>query len=63
MSTVAGSYTNGVGNSGYSGDGGPAVAALLADPVNPALDAEGNLYFADEDNFVIRKVSQVSPLP
>lgn len=63
MSTVAGSYTNGVGNSGYSGDGGPAVAALLEDPVNPALDVEGNLYFADEDNFVIRKVSQASPLP
>ncbi len=63
MSTVAGSYTNGVGNSGYSGDGGPAVNALLENPYNPTLDAEGNLYFADNDNFVIRKVSQVSPLP
>ena len=63
MSTVAGSYTNGVGNTGYSGDGGPAVNADLCSPYNPALDANGNLYFADNGNFVIRKVSQVSPLP
>jgi NHL repeat len=63
MSTVAGSYTNGVGNGGYSGDGGPAVDADLADPTNPALDAAGNLYFSDTGNFVVRKVSQASPLP
>jgi sugar lactone lactonase YvrE len=63
MSTVAGSYTNGVGNGGYSGDGGPAVKATLSNPYNPALDADGNLYFADNDNFVIRKVSLASPLP
>jgi sugar lactone lactonase YvrE len=63
ISTVAGSYTNGVGNSGYSGDGGPATAATLSNPSNPTLDTEGNLYFADSDNFVIRKVSKVSPLP
>lgn len=63
MSTVAGSYTNGVGNTGYSGDGGPAVNAYLCSPYNPALDGNGNLYFADNGNFVIREVSQVSPLP
>ena len=63
LSTVAGSYANGVGTYGYSGDGGPATAATLSDPAHLTLDADGNLYFADTENFVIRKVSEVSPLP
>ncbi|MEO6326201.1 MAG: hypothetical protein ABIT01_13600, partial [Thermoanaerobaculia bacterium] len=51
VTTVAGS-----GNSGYSGDGGPAVAALLNLPVGVALDAQGNLFIADAQNHVIRRV-------
>ncbi|MBI3693435.1 MAG: hypothetical protein HY238_01150 [Acidobacteria bacterium] len=42
------------------GDGGPAAEAVLDWPVGMALDAAGNLYFADMHNDVIRRVS--SPL-
>jgi sugar lactone lactonase YvrE len=51
ISTVAGS-----GEAGYSGDGGPAVAAKLNGPSGLALDAFGNLYIADSGNSVVRKV-------
>jgi uncharacterized protein (TIGR03437 family) len=43
--------------SGYYGDGGAATAATLNDPEGVALDAAGNLYIADTQNDVIRKVS------
>ncbi len=49
--TVAGSN-----QFGYSGDGGPATAAALAFPSAVATDSAGNLYIADTDNNVIRKV-------
>ncbi len=42
---------------GYSGDGGPAVSALLGYPAGVALDGSGNLYFVDYDFDVVRKVS------
>jgi sugar lactone lactonase YvrE len=42
---------------GYAGDNGPAVNALLAGPEGLALDGAGNLYIADTDNNVIRKVT------
>lgn len=51
ITTVAGT-----GAAGYSGDGGPAVAAKLNAPYSVALDAAGNLYIADANNNVIRKV-------
>jgi len=41
---------------GYSGDGGPATSALLRDPQGIAFDGAGNLYIADNQNFVIRRV-------
>jgi hypothetical protein len=44
------------GVSGFSGDGGPAVAAKLSGPKGVALDANGNLYFADQNNNRIREV-------
>src|SRR5579871_538226 len=50
ISTVAGN-----GNGGFSGDGGPAVSAQLSSPQAIALDAQGNLYIADNNNR-IRKV-------
>lgn len=46
----------GAGEPGWAGDAGPATAALLNEPKNVALDAAGNLYVADSENHVIRKV-------
>ena len=52
ITTIAGS-----GDSGYLGDGGPAILALLSNPQSIAIDANGNLYIADEGNNVIRAIS------
>ena len=43
--------------SGYSGDGGPATAALLDHPAGVAVDANGDLFIADTGNNVIREVT------
>jgi len=51
ITTVAG--TN---SSGYAGDGGPAIRALLNRPSGLALDAYGNLFIADAGNQRIRRV-------
>jgi uncharacterized protein (TIGR03437 family) len=51
LSTVAG------GGAGFSGDGGPATAALLLGPDDAVEDANGNLYIADKGNNRIRKVN------
>ncbi len=53
ISTVAGYGTG----AGYGGDGGPATAADMRFPTNVALDAAGNIYFADAGNHCIRKVN------
>ena len=52
ISTVAG-----VGSYGYSGNGGPATSAKLSEPLGVAVDALGNLFIADYNNDVIRKVN------
>jgi uncharacterized protein (TIGR03437 family) len=52
ITTVAGN-----GNYGYSGDGGPATNAALADPFGVTVDSAGNIYIADTSNNRIRKVS------
>ena len=52
ITTVAGN-----GNAGYSGDGGPATAAMLNNPYGIAVDRAGNLFIADLNNSRIRKVS------
>ena len=46
----------GAGESGCAGDARPATAALLNEPKNIAVDAAGNLYIADSENHLIRKV-------
>lgn len=46
----------GTGSAGYTGDGGPALSATINDPQGIAYDGAGNLYIADNLNFVIRKV-------
>ena len=53
INTVAGN-----GDSGFSGDGGPATSAQLASIFSDiALDASGNLYIADGTNRRIRMVT------
>ena len=47
----------GTGLSGYSGDGGSASLATLANPSGIATDLSGNLYVADYYNNCIRKIS------
>jgi len=58
ISTYAGDFNT----PGYTGDGGPAtkVGVGLNNPVAVALDAAGNLYIADSQNSVIRKVTAAS---
>ena len=46
----------GMGTRGYAGDGGPATAASLNMPHEIAFDARGNMYIAERDNHVVRKV-------
>lgn len=54
-----GSLTTAVGNGflGYGGDGGPAYSAQLAYPTALAVDQQDNLYIADSQNHLIRKVT------
>lgn len=52
INTVAGTGTR-----GFSGDGGPATSAAINGPEGLALDAAGNLYFADWGNSRIRRLS------
>ncbi len=54
ITTVAG--TNSLA-ADYSGDGGKAVAATLNNPMGVAVDSFGNLYIADYNNNVVRKVN------
>lgn len=51
VTTVAGN-----GQKGYAGDGGPAVEASLNMPHELRFDAKGDIYIAERDNHVIRKV-------
>ena len=52
ISTVAGN-----GTYGYSGDGGSATKAQLSYPYGIAVDSGGNLYIADANNRVVRRVT------
>ena len=53
ISTMAGT-----GERGYSGDSGPAMAALMSEPFMCAFDAAGNLYIAEAMNHCIRRVDR-----
>lgn len=47
----------GTGRSGFTGDGGLAVRAEIADPGGMAFGRDGTLYFADDGNGRVRAVS------
>ncbi|MDN5943156.1 MAG: hypothetical protein L0H94_14850 [Nitrospira sp.] len=50
----------GAGASGWSGDGAVASAACLNEPKSLTLDAKGNLFIADSENHVVRKVDRTT---
>jgi sugar lactone lactonase YvrE len=52
ISTIAGT-----GTAGYAGDGGAASSAALNGPQGLAADRYGDLYIADTNNNVVRKIS------
>jgi hypothetical protein len=52
ITTVAGN-----GTASYAGTGVPATTAELDRPYAVAVDASGNLYIVDTQNFVVRKVT------
>ena len=53
INTIAG---NGVTIPTFGGDGGPAVDAILFQPIAQAVDSQGNIYIADFSNQIVRKV-------
>jgi sugar lactone lactonase YvrE len=55
ISTLAGN-----GEPGHSGDDGPATAACLNEPKSLAVDQFGNVYIADSENHVVRKVDRAT---
>jgi DNA-binding beta-propeller fold protein YncE len=46
----------GDGKKGYSGDGGPALAASLNQPYEIRFDKAGNMFFVEMQNHVVRRV-------
>ena len=60
INSIAGDGTAESG--GYTGDDGPATAALLNYPTQPAMDVFGDLFFGDYSNNVVRIIGSVAPL-
>jgi uncharacterized protein (TIGR03437 family) len=52
ITTIAGN-----GSKGFSGDGGPAIAASLYNAVRVAVDPAGNVVIADQSNHRIRRIT------
>lgn len=52
ITTIAGDSA-----AGYSGNGGPAIHAELKYPTDVVVDDSGNIFIADQDNYVVRKIN------
>ncbi len=52
----------GTGDPGFAGDGRPALQACLNEPKGLAIDSQGNLFVADSENHVVRRVDCVTGL-
>ncbi|MGQ0554364.1 MAG: NHL domain-containing protein [Nitrospiraceae bacterium] len=50
----------GNGESGCTGDGGPSIQARLNEPKGLTIDYHGNIYVADSENHVVRKVDRAT---
>jgi len=59
ISTVAGQL--GVAGA-YTGDGGAAISASLWGPADVIFDSSGNMYIADADNDLVRKVTSTGTI-
>ena len=46
----------GTGEAGYTGDGGPATDATLREPFMCSFDTDGNLFFCEARNHIVRRV-------
>jgi streptogramin lyase len=55
ITTVAGN-----GTKGYSGNGGPAIQAKLNEPYEVRFDEDGNMFFVEMQNHVVRRVDAKS---
>ena len=53
LTTVAGN-----GQAGYSGDGGAATGAMLNQPYEVRFDRDGNMYFVEMRNHIVRQVDR-----
>ncbi len=58
ITTVAGGGSGCIGGDSV-GDNCPATSAILSSPMGVAIDGAGNLYIADRNNQLIRKVAPV----
>ncbi len=52
----------GTGIAGFSGDSGPATLAQLDTPEDVAVDASGNIYILDVNNYRVRKINSVGTI-
>ena len=65
VSGTTGNITNFAGsptNIGFSGDNGPATAALMSYPISITISPSGDIYFCDSGNACLRKVSGTTGL-
>ncbi|HWZ52194.1 MAG TPA: hypothetical protein VNW54_12095 [Granulicella sp.] len=58
MAAATGTITTiaGKGAAGFSGDGGPATAAMLSLPMALAVDGPGDVFFSNTGNHRVREI-------